>query len=114
MLNIAKNFNNEDISDISVSIILAVCSIMDRKGNHWILYLMLIGQYGFLSWKLINFLSEGLFTLASIIFSYAEESILIFHSCTNGGWLISFDKGSKYVLNVLLILSSLPLYIVWI
>ena len=56
------------------------------------------------------FLSEGLFTLASM-FLYSGASILSFHSCINAGLLIQFNKGSTYVLNMLCMISSSPIYI---
>ena len=63
----------------------AVCSIMERKGNHWIVSFIEVDQYGLLSW--------WSYTSASIFFSYAAASRLSFHSWSNVGWFISFDKG---------------------
>ena len=61
--NIAKTFNNEGICDIYISLIPAVFSIMERRVNCWIVSLILIGQYYFISWQSIYVLSEGMFTL---------------------------------------------------
>ena len=91
--NIANAFNNEGIISLFGFIILAVCSIMTRKGNHWILYFIDVGQYKSLSWRLISFFSECLYRLESIYFSYSVASWFSFHYWSNDGWLIYFNRG---------------------
>ena len=84
--NMKKNLNNEEIIPLSGIRIFAVCSIMSRKGNHCIVYFIEVGQYKFLSWRSIYFLSKGLNTLASF-FSYSAASILSLHSWRNDWYL---------------------------
>ena len=101
--NMADTFNNEVISPLFEFVIFAVCYIMVIKGNQWIVSFIEVSQYKFLSWRSINFLAEGVYTLA--FFSYAAASRLSFHSWINSGWFISFDKGSTYVLKLLFMMS---------
>ena len=52
--NIANAFNNEGVIPLFGYRILAVCSIMVRKGNHWIVSLIVVGQYKLLPWRSIS------------------------------------------------------------
>ena len=87
---------------------------MAIKENHWIVSFIDVGQYKLSSWQSIFLLSEGLDTSASIFFSYAAALILSFHSWSNVGWLISFIRVTTYALNILIIISFLSFYSVWI
>ena len=112
--NMANTFNNEGSSPLFGLRIFSVCSIMVRKGNQLIVSFIEVGQYNSISWRSIYFLAESLYTLASIFFSYTAVSVLIFYYWINEVWLISFNKGSTYVMKVLFVISSLSSYLVWI
>ena len=53
--NMENSLNNDSISPLFVFIIFAVCSIMGRKWNHWIVYFIDVGKYSSLLWQLIFF-----------------------------------------------------------
>ena len=55
------------------------------------------------------FLSEGLDMLASIFLAYDAASILSFHSWSNEGWLIYFNRGTTYAPKLLIIVYLLSL-----
>ena len=112
--NTANNFNNEVISPLFGFSIFAVCSIMAKKGNQWIVSFIEVVQYKSLSWRSISFLAECLCTLASILFSYASALRLSLHYWVNAGLLKSSHNGSIYVMEVLFMIYSLSLYSVWI
>ena len=112
--NMENTFNNEVIIPLFGFRIFSVCSIMVRKGNHWIVSFIVVGQYKSLSWRSIYFLSEVLNMLASIFISYASASRLSLHSWSNAGWLVSFNRGTTYEINMLIVILFLSLNYVWI
>ena len=112
--NMENTFNNEVIIPCFVFITFALCSIMVVKGDHIILSFVDVGNYMLLSWQSIYVLSEFLDRLESILFSYTSASRLSFRYWINSGWLISFNRGTTYALNMLIIISFLSLNYFWI
>ena len=111
---IANTFNNGVISPCFGSRIFAVCSITLRKGNHWIVSFIVVGQYKSLKWQSIYFSSEVLDMLESIFLSYVAASRLSFHSWRNYGWLVSFNRNKTFALKMLIIIFFLSLNYLWI
>ena len=99
----ANIFNNDDISPLFSCILFSVCSIMLRKGNHWILFFIGVGQCSSLSTQLHFFFSEGLYMLAFVFISYSAASRWGFHFWSNYGWWVSLICGATYVLKMVII-----------
>ena len=107
--NMANTFNNDEIIPIFVLIIFSVCSIMVIKWNHLIVYFIDVGQNSSRSWQLNLFISEGLYRLAWIFLLYSATSRFSFHSWSNAGWLIYFNRVSTYALKMFIIFYFLSL-----
>ena len=99
----ANIFNNDDISPLFYYILFAVCYIIVRKENHWIVFLIGVGQFSSLSTRCIFFFSEGLYRLDFILFSYYAASGLSFYYWSNAGWSISLIYVATFALKMVII-----------